>query len=464
MRVIHWFRNDLRLQDNSGLTAAATRGSQLVPLFVLDPRLLQRAGPPRTAFLLDCLRRLDADLRQRGSALIVRRGEPATEIARLAGETGAELVTFNRDYSPYATRRDARVATALRRAGVAVADCKDRVICESTELRTSSAGAYVVYTPYRRRWFERLRQFDLEPAKALRLPPPLPGVASDALPSPPPHPGLPTAGEVAGRRRLRAFLDQEAAAYDRRRDLVGADATSHLSPYLRFGAISVRECVRLALERKRGDRAAAAGVGKWIDQLVWRDFYAGIVAEHPHALTGALRREFDAVEWNDDDTGFGAWCEGRSGYPIVDAGMRQLVQTGWMHNRARMIAASFLVKDLLVNWQRGEAFFMKHLVDGDPANNNGGWQWCASTGTDAQPYFRVFNPTVQGERFDPRGEYVRRFVPELEQVPDRWIHRPWQAPSPPRDYPPPIVDHAERRALAVARFQAARVAAGKDQP
>jgi deoxyribodipyrimidine photo-lyase len=269
---------------------------------------------------------------------------------------------------------------------------------------------------------------------------------------------LPPAGEAAARKRLEAFVGRAIAAYARDRDRPAVDGTSRLSPYLRFGALSVRECVRQAQAAADESRAVAAGARKWIDELVWRDFYAGLLAEHPRVLREPFRREFARVRWNDDEAAFRAWCDGRTGYPIVDAGMRQLRQTGWMHNRVRMIVASFLCKDLLIDWRRGERHFMRWLADGDPASNDGGWQWAASTGTDAQPYFRIFNPTLQGERYDPDGAYVRQFVPELRDVLARWIHKPWQAPVPPRDYPPPIVDHAERRVLAVARYEAARKA------
>jgi deoxyribodipyrimidine photo-lyase len=200
-------------------------------------------------------------------------------------------------------------------------------------------------------------------------------------------------------------------------------------------------------------------VQKWIDELLWREFYAAILDAHPHVTRGAWRREYDALRWNEDPGGFAAWCEGRTGYPLVDAGMRQLAASGWMHNRVRMVAASFLVKDLLVDWRLGERFFFQRLVDGDPASNNGGWQWAASTGTDAQPWFRIFNPVAQGRRYDPDGSYVRRFVPELRNVDDDYVHAPWLAPSPPRDYPAPIVDHAERRAEALRRFAAIEQAA-----
>lgn len=462
MRALHWFRNDLRLYDNTALSAAAARADEMSAVFVLDPRLLAGAGASRTRFMLDCLRRLKSTLEERGSSLIVRHGNPATEIPRLIAETKAGLLTYNRDYSPYARRRDATVTAAARRLGIGVLECKDRVVFEADELLSSSAKPYVVYTPYRRSWLERLRHLDLDSRTPLHLPAAIPGVGNSDLPDAVAGAvEIPTGGEAAGRRRLRAFLDADAAAYAEQRDILAADATSHLSPYLRFGVVSVRECVATALEKKAGDRNASAGASKWLDQIIWRDFYSAILATHPRVLTSAFRAEYNGIEWNDDDDGFAAWCQGRTGYPIVDAGMRQLVQTGWMHNRARMIVASFLVKDLLLDWRRGEAFFMQHLVDGDPANNNGGWQWAASTGTDAQPYFRIFNPSSQGGRFDPRGEYVRRFVPELKDVADRYIHRPWEAPAPPPAYPPPIVDHSERRMVAIARFEAARSAVRK---
>jgi deoxyribodipyrimidine photo-lyase len=267
---------------------------------------------------------------------------------------------------------------------------------------------------------------------------------------------LPTAGEDAARRRLDTFLEKAAGRYHEDRDLPAVDGTSRLSPYLRCGAISVRDCFERAREAAAEERPLAKGVGKWLDELVWREFYAAILEEHPRVLGGNYRREYDSLVWNDDAEGFLAWCEGRTGYPIVDAGMRQLRSTGWMHNRVRMIVASFLTKDLLIDWREGERFFYEWLVDGDPASNNGGWQWAASTGTDAQPFFRIFNPVSQGQRWDPDGAYVRRYVPELADVPDDLVHRPWEAGSLFSDYPPPIVDHAERREEALARYREAR--------
>jgi deoxyribodipyrimidine photo-lyase len=294
------------------------------------------------------------------------------------------------------------------------------------------------------------------------LPKPVAGVASHPLPTAAGlgvdgnATALPTGGEAAAHQRLAWFLERAIAQYARVRDRPDVDGTSRLSPSLRFGAISPRQCVRAALALAARQRGSAAGAHKWVDELIWREFYLAVMAEHPRVLGGAFRRELTRVRWNDDPAGLRAWREGRTGYPFVDAAMRQLVHTGWMHNRARMIVASFLTKDLLVDWRLGERVFMHHLIDGEPASNNGGWQWSASTGTDAQPYFRIFNPVLQGAKFDPEGAYVRRYVPELRAVPLRYIHRPWDAPTPPREYPPPIVDHAERRVLAVARYDAAR--------
>jgi deoxyribodipyrimidine photo-lyase len=269
-------------------------------------------------------------------------------------------------------------------------------------------------------------------------------------------PLLPPAGEQAARRRLRAFLSRAAAHYAQRRDFPAQDGTSRLSPYLRFGALSVRSCFREAREAAADSPPAARGIAKWLDELVWREFYAAILESFPRVLRGAFRPEYERLRWNRDERGFRAWCEGRTGYPFVDAAMRQLAATGWMHNRARMVVASFLAKDLLVDWRRGERFFMQHLVDGDPASNDGGWQWAASTGTDAQPYFRIFNPVAQGLRFDPDGAYVRRYVPELARLPGAAAHRPWDSPRAAPDYPPPIVDHAARREEALARYREAR--------
>lgn len=467
-RILHWFRSDLRLHDNRALGAAAGRARELVLLFVFDERLLRGAalGAPRLHFLLGCLERLGADLARRGQRLVVRRGDPTRVLPALLREWRIERITWNHDYGPFARRRDAAVRAAAATLGVAVDTHKDRVVFEGDEIRTKTGTAFRVYTPYRNAWW---RRFEADPAlvaPAPRLPPPVAAARCGVLPSaaslgfPDAGAELPTAGEDAATRRLDRFVGDALARYAIDRDRPAVDGTSRLSPYLRFGVISIRTCVHAALDRARADRGARAGAHKWADELVWRDFYHAILAAHPHVLRRSFRAEYDALEWNDDEPGFRAWCQGRTGYPFVDAAMRQLAATGWMHNRARMVVASFLTKDLGIDWRRGERFFYRHLVDGDPASNNGGWQWAASTGTDAQPYFRIFHPVSQGERWDPEGRYVRRWVPELEGVELRHLQRPWEAAVPPRDYPPPILDHAERRILAVRRFERAKIGGG----
>jgi deoxyribodipyrimidine photo-lyase len=463
VRALHWFRADLRLRDNRALAAVAAGADSIGFLFVLDERLLSGPQTARTRlrFLHACLAKLAAQLERRGQRLIVRRGDPRREVPRVARELRAGLVSWSRDTSPFARRRDAAVRSALERAGVRVLEVKDRVVFEGAELRTGAGQPFRVFTPFRNAWW---RRFEAEPPAApaaLRLPDPapvLPGTLPSlaALGAAGDGPDAPAAGEDAGQRRLARFLDGPVADYAKARDLPAVDGTSHLSPHLRFGTLSPRACFAAAREAAAREPRLRAGVAKWLDELVWREFYAAILEEHPRVLGHAFRPEFEHVRWEDDEKAFAAWCEGRTGYPIVDAGMRQLAETGWMHNRARMIAASFLVKDLLVDWRRGEAWFMRQLVDGDPASNNGGWQWSASTGTDAQPYFRIFSPVAQGERFDPDGSYVRRFVPELRDLPAKLVHRPWEAPALCPEYPEPIVDHAERRLLAIRRFEEAK--------
>jgi len=466
MRAIVWLRDDLRVDDHAVLAAAAAQADELVPVFVLDDALLAsaRTGAPRVRFLLDCLAELARNLEALGSRLVLRRGNPAEAIARLVAETRADALYVSQPTSPFARRRDARVRAAAERTGARVVERKDRVMFASHEIRSTSGGPYTVYTPYRNAWHRRLLSDPQPPIPTpARLPRPVGGLASVALPSADelgaklaPGAALPPGGERAARERLDAFVARDLARYAQQRDVPALDATSRLSPYLRFGAISARTCVAAAEDRMRDDPRAADGARKWIDELVWREFYHAVLAEHPRVVRESYRAEYDAIEWNHDPAGFAAWCEGRTGYPIVDAAMRQLASTGWMHNRLRMIVASFLTKDLLLDWRLGEAFFYRQLVDGDPASNNGGWQWAASTGTDAQPYFRIFNPVAQGEKFDPDGAFVRRFVPELAGVPAALVHRPWDAPAPPRDYPAPIVSHAERRVLALRRYEAAR--------
>jgi deoxyribodipyrimidine photo-lyase len=461
MRAVHWLRADLRLDDNRGLLAAAARASELAVVFVLDEGLLAsaRTGAPRVRFLLDGLARLAADLEAAGQRLVLRRGDPVREIARVLEESRAELLVWNRFESRYARRRDARVEREAARLRASVETYKDRVALETDEVRKRDGTPFAVYTAFRKAWRLRWSEAPEEPQPARRLPPPIPALASEPLPAAAAlgfagdATQLPAAGEAAARRRLDSFLGHAVARYREQRDRPAEDGTSRLSPYLRFGMLSPRRAFAAAFARAR-ERGGGAGVQKWIDELVWREFYVSILDANPHVANGAQRRELDGLRWNDDPAAFAAWREGRTGYSFVDAAMRQLAEVGWVHNRARMVVASFLSKDLLLDWRLGERFFYQRLVDGDPASNNGGWQWAASTGTDAQPWFRVFNPVLQGRKFDPDGAYVRRYVPELRDVPLEHLHAPWRAPRPPAGYPAPIVDHAERRAEALRRYRA----------
>jgi deoxyribodipyrimidine photo-lyase len=467
-RGLHWFRGDLRLHDNTALHALAMRVEQWLPVFILDQRIISgvRVGERRPRFLLDCLGRLSRELEKRGVPLLFRSGRPEEVLPKLLHETGAQVLSFNEDVTPFARSRDALAESAVERSGCEVIKRLDRVVFRSSEVRTATGGAYSVYSPYRKSWRRLWQEQPRLPTGPMRLPRPIPGFAADPVPSPS-RLGLevsdcvlPTGGEAAARRRLDRFLTTAAGGYCENRDRPDLDGTSRLSPYLRHGVISVRHCVARAEQAARDEPRLARGIGKWLDELIWREFYSAIVEEHPRVLRSNHRREFDSLVWNDDAAGFEAWCNGRTGYPIVDAGMRQLRSTGWMHNRVRMIVASFLTKDLLIDWREGARFFFEQLVDGDPASNNGGWQWAASTGSDAQPYFRIFNPVTQGRRWDPEGDYVRRWIPELRNSPNRYLHEPWKS-SRAGEYPPPVVDHAERRIEALARFKSAREAGAR---
>jgi len=469
--AIWWIRRDLRLADNQALTAALTNAERVIPVFVLDPKLLasHNVGERRTAFLLEGLRRLDADLRARGARLIVRRGAPAAVLAGVCRESNAVAVCAERDYSPYATARDKTVAAAL----TAPLELTGGLTIRPPAAALKDDGTpYTVFTPFSRRWRAHP---PITPRDILPAPPNFiaaPEIASETLPE---APLLDASlsfrpGETEAHARLAAFSHGEQPAifrYAEQRNSPAIDGTAGLSPYLRFGMISPRQAALaayMAIETAP-DTAARSGADTWLSELIWREFYFSILHHFPHVAHGSFQRAYDTIEWENDADRFAAWCAGQTGYPIVDAAMRQLTLTGWMHNRVRMVVASFLVKDLLIDWRWGERWFMRMLIDGDLAANNGGWQWSAGTGTDAAPYFRIFNPTSQGEKFDPDGAYVRRWVPELRNVPDKYIHEPWQMPRSEQvragcligqDYPAPIVDHAVVRERVLAAYKKAK--------
>jgi len=458
VRILFWFRKDLRLDDNTGLAEAVrdARGD-VIPFYTSEPAILSRddIAATRVRFVLDSLADLAAAIERAGSRLALAHGDAVANVTRAARDFGADAVYWNDEYEPALRARDDAVERALSTTGIRVRRFHDRLLVPPGAVTTRGGRPFVVFTPF-------ARTCDALPvarpvAAVRRLAPhDLPGPRLATLEqlgfatTQPPWPG----GARAGATRLKRFLAKALPDYATGRDRLDADGTSRLSADLKFGTVSVRRVVAQVLEAAQDDRRLRTHAAKYVSELRWRDFYSHVLFHFPQVERGAFRPQFGAIRWAGKRAHFDAWTSGRTGYPIVDAGMRQLAATGYMHNRARMIVASFLTKDLLLDWRLGERHFMRHLVDGDLANNNGGWQWAAGTGTDAQPWFRVFNPVLQGQRFDPDGAYVRRWVPELAKVPDRWVHRPWDAPAPPRSYPAPVVDHAEQRDRALAMYRA----------
>lgn len=471
-KALVWVRRDLRADDHAALHAACRSARAVHVVFVYDTAILDGLPPAdrRVAFIHHALADLDGQLRALGQAhdhqgvgLLALHGRAVDEIPRLAATVGAQAVFASHDDEPTAQARDAAVRGKLADAGVALHTVKDHLIFERNELLTSSGLPYTTFTPYRNAWLRKLdeaalREWPVAALAAALAPWPAP-FAGRALPQLAdigfaPAAGalrhLPT-GSAGGRALWQDFLgriDDYASA----RDYPAVKGPSYLGPHLRFGTLSIRALVRAAWQRMQG---GSRGAEVWLSELVWREFFHQILAHHPHVVGHAFRREFDAVPWLRGAAAEGrlaAWREGRTGYPLVDAAQRQLVQSGYMHNRLRMVSASFLSKHLGVDWRLGEAFFARHLNDFDLASNNGGWQWAAGTGCDAQPWFRIFNPVLQSRRWDAAGKFIRRYVPELAALPDEAIHAPWEAGSPVADYPAPIVDLAAARRDALARY------------
>ena len=462
-----WLRRDLRLADNPALVAAAVRGGAVVPVFVLDP-----TDPPGGAsdwWLHGSLAALGADLARRGAPLILRCGDPARVIPELARETGAVAIYWNRCYEAVAIARDKALKAALSAGAFEVQSFGASLLAEPWEIRTGGGTPFKVFTPF---W----RALSTHAPFASPAPAPdrlkgLVGLPSDKLDDWNLRPAKPdwaaglraawTPGETAAARRLAGFLDHAVAAYGAARNMPAIDATSRLSPHLHWGEISPRQIWSVAEATAIAHPDASAGVASFLRELGWRDFAYHLCFHWPEIASENWKREFDGFPWMDDEEAFRRWTRGETGYPIVDAGMRELWTTGFMHNRVRMIAASFLIKHLLIDWRRGAEWFEDTLVDADLAVNRASWQWVAGSGADAAPYFRIFNPVLQGEKFDAEGAYVRAHVPELAGLAPRYIHRPWDAPEEALrrasivlgdTYPAPMVDHAQARARALAAY------------
>ena len=475
--TVVWLRRDLRLTDNPALAAAVARGGPVVVAWVHAPGEEGESAPGAAArvFLHGALLSLSGALSARDGRLVLRRGPTIKALIDLARESGADAIYANKVWEPPFLARDERAVAALRANGLEARLFGDGVLFPPDAVRTAGGGPFRVFTPFRRRIASLPDPGDPLPAPR-RIPSPPSSLPSwpleelRLLPAVRWDEGIRSAwapGEEGARDRLSRFLDGALGSYPAGRDRPDLDGTSRLSPYLHFGCIGSRQAWRAVQARAAADSASGTvqGAEAFLRQLAWREFAHHLLFHFPETPHAPLRPEYSAFPWREDPNSLVAWQKGQTGYPLVDAGMRQLWATGWMHNRVRMVVASFLVKHLLLPWQKGAAWFLDTLVDADLANNTFGWQWTAGCGADAAPWFRIFNPVLQGEKFDPRGDYVRKWVPELGRLPGRWIHRPWVAPAavlaeagvaPGRNYPRPVVDHAAARARALAALSAVR--------
>jgi deoxyribodipyrimidine photo-lyase len=437
MTSIWWIRRDLRLTDNTALHAALEAGP-VIPVFIMDPAF-SRSSPRRRDFLHESLHALNRGLRARHSYLVIRKGNPASVLDQLLRDTKAEAIFAEEDFTIYARKRDAEVACQLPLQLV-----HGQTVHHPTDVLKADGKPYTVFTPYSKAWKARLPSaLKLYPAPA-EIDTPM-GVKTELLPGFKVSPSFP-AGEQEALVRLEEFLHGKIYSYGEDRNRMDLDGTSSLSPYLHLGMLGLRQAVHAALQAIGQKRSAGPDI--WLNELIWREFYIQILFHFPHVSQTSFNPALANIPWRNDETEFQAWKEGSTGVPIVDAAMRQLKEIGWMHNRARMIVASYLVKDLLIDWRWGEAHFMERLLDGDQAANNGGWQWTAGTGTDAAPYFRIFNPVLQSAKFDPNGEYIRRWIPELRSVEAKDIHAPWEKGIKVKGYPErPIVERDKERTL-----------------
>jgi deoxyribodipyrimidine photo-lyase len=450
MNAIWWIRRDLRLRDNLTLQAAMDH-EYVLPVFILDPHFGREAGTRRHRFLFNGLRALDESLRARNSYLVIRRGEPLEVLRQLMNESNAGVIYAEEDFTPYARQREEAIATSLPLKLV-----QGQLAQHPLGILKSDGKPYTVFTPFSKTWKSHTpSDFALSPAPEHIST--IPRISSKTIPNYPTEKKFPV-GEVEAHYRMESFLENRIYRYGEGRNRLDLEGTSSLSPYIHFGMLGQRTAVQFALQAisSAPDQESRKSAQTWLSELIWREFYIHILYHYPWVLEGNFRPQYNQIRWRNHFDEFVAWKEGQTGYPIVDAAMRQLTTTGWMHNRARMIVASFLVKDLLIDWRWGERWFMQNLLDGDLAANNGGWQWTAGTGTDAAPYFRIFNPILQSKKFDPNGDYIRKWVPELAHLDSTSIHTPWEKNIDVSGYPAPIVDHKYARERALDAYQVVR--------
>jgi len=465
--AIVWIRRSLREYDNTALIEAAKKHEEVIPFYVVDKNYFETAelGYPRVKFWRDSVKELKTRLQEDGKDLVIRHGKPLEQLEKLSEELNIDKVYFNRDYSPYSKKRDQKIEEKL---DIPVETFKDLVMFEKKEILTNSGNPYKVYSYYSKKWFKKDKRRPQKPENYH-----VPDLKSEELPSleqlgfeKPDKMNVWEGGRENGLERLESFK-QKITTYDEDRDYAWKDSTSKLSPHLKFGTVSIREAFWEA-ERVKARNPENKGVKTWQEELAWRDFYFQMLWNFPETVEKPFLEQYESLEWRSKEEAGEDWkrfINGETGYPFVDAGMRQLKNTGWMHNRLRMVVTSFACKDLWLDWKDLHDYYSKMFVDAEVASMIGGIQWAYSIGTDAQPYFRVFNPWTQGENYDPKGEYIREWVPELREVPDEYIHRPYkmtelaQQNSDCRmgeDYPEPIVNHSERRETAVQRFETAR--------
>ncbi len=457
--VIHWFRRDLRIADNTALYHAAAAGS-VIPVYILSSWKGQHhwTGANRQHFLCGCLESLARNLETLSGRLIIREGDALTELRKLLSETGATAIHFNRDPDPFGKAIEQNLSALCAELGVAC-HCHDDVAMHNpSEVLTQTGNPYKVYTPYSRNWLSLEKPAPLTKPKSLETPPgipslPLPTVAHWGLETPSAE--LPEPSERAARSRMDRAVSEIIAKYSARRDLPAEDGTSRLSQDLRYGLISIRTLyAKVIAEQKNASPAARPSIDIYIKELAWREFYFAILHHFPHVLDHEFNEDWRGLPWDEPGENFERWKRGETGFPIVDAGMRQLLKTGFMHNRVRMITAMFLTKDLHIDWKLGESHFMQHLTDGEIASNNGGWQWSAGTGADAAPYFRIQNPWSQTAKHDPEGFYIKRWIPELANIhPKRFLTPPEDGRPLAAGYPLPCLDHKTERDRTLAIFK-----------